>query len=139
MGEEANQLKEHIAETRDELGRNIANLQAKVEHTFDWRAQFRERPMTLLATAFGAGLVLSGMRSRKSTFEQNGMVYTVAEQRRGGMMKGLLIGIAAGKWLFGKSGTGHSKRATGVKGLTAMPRGYEAECSPNVMTSGPAH
>ena len=121
MDEEANQLKEHIAETRDKLGQNIANLQAKVEHTFDWRAQFRERPMMLLATAFGAGVVLSGMLSRKATFKQNGTAYTVAEQRRGGMMKGLFLGIAAGRWLFGKSGTGRSRQATGLKGVTAMP------------------
>jgi hypothetical protein len=38
MGQESTtELKEHIGETRDELGRNLDNLQAKVKHTFTWK------------------------------------------------------------------------------------------------------
>lgn len=59
MGEESRQLKEHIDNTRDELGRNIVELRAKVRRTVDWRAQFQERPLAMVGIAFGAGLALA--------------------------------------------------------------------------------
>jgi hypothetical protein len=61
MGEMANQIQGHIEEQRDQLGRNISDLQEKVKHTFDWRTQMQERPMTVLAVAFAGGALLSAV------------------------------------------------------------------------------
>ena len=74
MGETSDQIERHIQETRNDLGDNFSELEDKVKTAVDWRAQFEERPGTMLALAFGGGIVLSallpsGPRSR-STYDE---------------------------------------------------------------------
>ena len=59
MGETPDQIERHIYEKRSELGENIHELQHKVKNAVDWRAQFDERPWTMIGLAFGGGLLLS--------------------------------------------------------------------------------
>lgn len=61
MGQTSDQIERHIQETRNDLGDNINELQAKVKSATDWRAQVEERPGTMLALAFGGGLLLSAL------------------------------------------------------------------------------
>ena len=65
MGERTDQIERQIAETRGELGDNLGELQNKVKSAVDWRAQFQQRPGTLLAVAFGGGVILLGTDSVK--------------------------------------------------------------------------
>jgi hypothetical protein len=69
MGERTDQIERQIAETRSELSDNVGELQDKVKSAVDWRAQFQEHPGTLLAVAFGGGVVLSAIlpSSRRAT------------------------------------------------------------------------
>jgi hypothetical protein len=71
MGEKSDQIERDIQAQRDELGSNIIELQRKVKGAFDWRVQFEQRPVTMIALALGGGLLLSGLmrgrsRSRRS-------------------------------------------------------------------------
>ena len=59
MGETPDQIERHIYEKRSELGENIHELQHKVKNAVDWRAQFDERPWTMIGLAFGGGLLAS--------------------------------------------------------------------------------
>ncbi|HLZ91600.1 MAG TPA: hypothetical protein VKQ28_07775 [Candidatus Acidoferrum sp.] len=59
MGERPDQIERHIYEQRTELGENINELQQKVKTAVDWRAQFDQRPLTMMGLAFGGGVVLS--------------------------------------------------------------------------------
>ena len=61
MGERTDQIERQIAETRSELTDNVGELQDKVKSAVDWRKQFGERPGSLLAVAFGGGVVLSAI------------------------------------------------------------------------------
>jgi hypothetical protein len=61
MGETTGQIERHIQETRDDLGENFNQLQEKVKTAMDWRAQFDQRPGTILALAFGGGVLLSAL------------------------------------------------------------------------------
>jgi hypothetical protein len=61
MGETSNQIERHIQETRRDLSDNFVELEDKVKTAVDWRAQFEERPGTLLAVAFGGGILLSAL------------------------------------------------------------------------------
>jgi hypothetical protein len=73
MGEKTNQIEQHIREQRNELGQNISELQQKVRDTVDWRAQFEQRPMTMIGLAVGGGLLLSalvGSRSRHRNYNR---------------------------------------------------------------------
>jgi len=68
MGETSDQIERHIQETRNDLGDNFSELEDKVKTAVDWRAQFEERPGTMLALAFGGGVILSALlpSSRRS-------------------------------------------------------------------------
>jgi hypothetical protein len=61
MGERADQIEQQINRTRDDLTENFYELEQKVKTTFDWRSQFEERPGTMMAIAFGGGLLLSAL------------------------------------------------------------------------------
>jgi hypothetical protein len=61
MGETSDQIERHIQETRNDLGDNFSELEEKVKMAVDWRAQFEERPGTMLAIAFGGGVLLSAL------------------------------------------------------------------------------
>jgi hypothetical protein len=61
MGERADEIEQEINRTRGDLNENFSELEEKVRNTFDWRAQFEERPMTFLAVAFGGGLLASAL------------------------------------------------------------------------------
>jgi hypothetical protein len=67
MGDTSDQIERHIQETRNNLGDNFNELQDKVRTAVDWRAQFEEHPMTMMALAFGGGILLSALLpSRRS-------------------------------------------------------------------------
>lgn len=61
MGETSDQIERHIQETRNDLGDNFSELKEKVKTAVDWRAQFEERPRTMMALAFGGGVLLSAL------------------------------------------------------------------------------
>lgn len=61
MGETSDQIERHIQETRNNLGDNFNELEEKVKTAVDWHAQFEERPGTMLAMAFGGGVLLSAL------------------------------------------------------------------------------
>jgi hypothetical protein len=63
MGEKSDQIEQHIRETRNDLSENISELQDKVKTAVDWRAQFEERPGTMIALAFGGGAILAALVS----------------------------------------------------------------------------
>jgi hypothetical protein len=76
MDETSDQIERHIQETRNDLGDNFNELGDKVKKAVDWRAQFGERPGTMLGLAFAGGVILSavlpsGRRSR-STYAGSG-------------------------------------------------------------------
>jgi hypothetical protein len=63
MGEKSDQIERHIRETRSDLSENFSELEDKVKTAVDWRAQFEERPGTMIALAFGGGVMLAGLLS----------------------------------------------------------------------------
>ncbi len=66
MGETADQIERYIREQRNELGRNLSEIQRRVKNSFDWRAQFEQRPMTMIGIALGGGILLSALAGPKS-------------------------------------------------------------------------
>jgi hypothetical protein len=59
MGETSDQIERHIQKTRSDLRDNFSELEEKVKTAVDWRAQFEERPVTMMALAFWGGVFLS--------------------------------------------------------------------------------
>ena len=63
MGETTNQIEGEIAQKRSELGDNLIELKQRAKAAVDWRSQVEKRPGTMLAVAFGGGVVLSALFS----------------------------------------------------------------------------
>jgi hypothetical protein len=101
MGERTDQIERQIAETRGELGDNLGELQNKVKSAVDWRAQFQQRPGTLLAVAFGGGVILSALipsnrpRSRGDVSPRDSAPSKPSDLRKNiDAFTGALIGVA---------------------------------------------
>ena len=61
MGETTNQIEWEIAQQRSELSDNFIALRQRAKAAVDWRTQVEEHPGTMLAVAFGGGIVLSAL------------------------------------------------------------------------------
>ena len=65
MGETTKQIEAHIENTRKDLGANLQEVETRVKAATDWRQHFQARPMTILGIAFGGGVLLATMMSRR--------------------------------------------------------------------------
>ena len=63
MGETTIQIESEIAQKRSELSDNLIELKQRAKAAVNWRSQVEERPGTMLAVAFGGGIVLSALFS----------------------------------------------------------------------------
>src|SRR3569833_1762970 len=61
MGETTNQIEHHIENKRADLRSNLQELESKVHSATDWRHYFRQYTGTMVAAAFGGGVLLSAM------------------------------------------------------------------------------
>ncbi|MBV8808980.1 MAG: hypothetical protein JO033_09920 [Acidobacteriaceae bacterium] len=111
MGEKSDQIEREIVTERGQLGRNLNELQSKVQEVTDWRLQFQKRPMLMLGVAAGGGLLLASLSGRKSRsrphYARAGDGVHEYEHRRGTELqknkaletfdniKGAMIGVAA--------------------------------------------
>ena len=59
MGERSDEIEEQISRTREDLRDNLNELEDRVRGALDWRRQFEERPLTMLAAALGGGMLLA--------------------------------------------------------------------------------
>ena len=110
MGQTTEQIEAHIEHTRDDLGSNLHELEAKVKSITDWKYHFQTKPMTMLGVAFGGGILVATMLGgRKSRRRYTNHVAGV-EPRAGTTyqkhkaletwdnIKGALIGVAAARF-----------------------------------------
>ena len=58
MGENTNQIEQEIRARREDLGRNLNELEDKAREMADWHTHYRNHSAAFLSVAFGAGVVL---------------------------------------------------------------------------------
>jgi len=73
MDEKPDKIVQHIESKRNELGRNLDELQNKVRETTDWRNQFDKHPYILMGAALGGGMLLSSMMGSSSSRSRGDM------------------------------------------------------------------
>ncbi len=61
MGQEPNEIKQHIDAQREQLGENLQILQREVRRATDWRTWVERKPLGVLGALFAGGLWL-GLR-----------------------------------------------------------------------------
>jgi len=57
VASKAGEIRQDIYREREALGEDLAELQAKVRRTADWREQFRRNTVTMLSGAFAGGML----------------------------------------------------------------------------------
>ncbi len=67
MDEKSDQIINHIESQRDQLGRNLQELETRVKRTTDWRTYWENNPMLLIGAALGGGVLLGAMLGGKSS------------------------------------------------------------------------
>ena len=65
MAERPDQIEQHIASTRHQLGNNLHELEDKVKQAADWRTYYERNPMMMVGLAFGGGVLLASMMGGK--------------------------------------------------------------------------
>jgi len=66
MDERPDQIIGHIEAQRDQLGRNLNELETRVRQSTDWRTYYDRNPMLMMGAALGGGLLLGSMVGSKS-------------------------------------------------------------------------
>lgn len=61
MDEKPDQIMNHIESQRDQLGRNLNELESRVKSATDWRTQFDKNPMLMMGVAVGGGILLGSI------------------------------------------------------------------------------
>ncbi|HLJ48645.1 MAG TPA: hypothetical protein VKU01_21665 [Bryobacteraceae bacterium] len=61
MDEESVQIIKHIAEKREELGDNLAELEQRVRYATDWRTYFARQPWLMIGASALGGLLLAAL------------------------------------------------------------------------------
>jgi hypothetical protein len=61
MGQRTDQIENQIENKREDLKTNLEELQTRVKTATDWRHYFAEHTGTMLAAAFGGGVLLATM------------------------------------------------------------------------------
>ena len=109
MGERADQIEREINRTRDDLSGNFHELEQRVKTTFDWRSQFEERPGTMMAIAFGGGVLLSALLPTRRS----------RHQRNNGKDNGSSRNLSGSTSGYGPKAGGNGRPSTTVEVITA--------------------
>ena len=67
MGQTTDQIEHQIENKREDLKTNLEELQTRVKTATDWRHYFAEHTGTMIAAAFGGGVLLAAMVSGRGT------------------------------------------------------------------------
>jgi hypothetical protein len=70
VGTTTHQIEAHIDATRQALGSNLHELDARLRAAAHWKQHYRSSPATWLGAAFGGGAVLSALFSRRGSSHQ---------------------------------------------------------------------
>jgi len=75
MGHTTDQIEDQIENKREDLKSNLQELESRVKTATDWRHYFAEHTGTMIAAAFGGGVLLATMlggRSNRTSLSQAG-------------------------------------------------------------------
>jgi hypothetical protein len=110
MGQRTDQIENQIEDKREDLKSNLQELETRVKTAPDWRHYFAEHTGTMIAAAFGGGVLLAAMlggRSDRASRSQAGDSEPVRQWRTGtkhevleniDSIKSALVGAAATKF-----------------------------------------
>jgi hypothetical protein len=66
VGQTTDQIESQIESQRQDLKSNLQELETRVKSATDWRAYFKAHSGTLIAAAFGGGVLVSALIGKRS-------------------------------------------------------------------------
>ncbi len=102
MGESVDRIEQYIAQQRQDCRDNVAELQQRASRSVDWRAHCEERPLTMVALAFGGGVLLSTLLGGHRPRSEDPLPEADAgrvDDSPWAPLKGALVGLAASRLL----------------------------------------
>ena len=66
MGQTTDQIESQIGSKREDLKSNLQELETRVKTATDWRHYFAQHTGTMIAAAFGGGVLLAAMLGGRS-------------------------------------------------------------------------
>ena len=143
MGETTGQIESHIANKRADLHSNLKELESKVKSATDWRQYFQKHTGTMVAAAFGGGIMISALARKRSptpvTASSASQVPSATQRaERNGTheiletwdtIKTALVGVAATKFkgMLGEVVPGFSEHLTKTEANKGGPNVRSAE------------
>jgi len=118
MDEKPDEIMNHIDTQRQELGRNLNELESRVKGATDWRMQFDKNPMLMMGVALGGGVLLGTMvggkrSSNRSSYNSSSRNYTSSTMRS--------AGLGATAYGLSSSGSGSGSGASSSSSSTSSP------------------
>ena len=82
MGQRTDQIENQIENKREDLKSNLQELESRVKTATDWRHYFAEHTGTMIAAAFGGGVLLAAMLGGRSSRASLSQVSSSADSPR---------------------------------------------------------
>jgi hypothetical protein len=128
MDEKPDQIIGHIEAKRDELGRNLSELEDKVRRTTDWRTHFDKNPMLILGAALGGGMLVGSMVGGSSSRSHTRGIRPRKSFKYSGSSTGSTSGSSTGS-TSGSSTGSTSGSSTGSTSGSSTGSGYYTPAS----------
>jgi len=96
MGQTTDQIENQIENKREDLKANLEELESRVKTATDWRHYFAEHTGTMIAAAFGGGVLLATMlggRSNRASLSDPGGSTETAYRRGTGTKREVLENV----------------------------------------------
>ena len=87
----AEEIRQHIADSRNSITGTVDRLSDRIQQTFDWRTYVADHPLATLSIAAGAGCLLAGIFRPRDTPSER-------------MMKALADNVEAGDFYWRRGG-----------------------------------
>src|SRR4051812_42728171 len=135
MDEKPDQIIGHIEAQRDELGRNLSELESRVRETTDWRTHYERNPMLVLGAALGGGILLGtmvggGTRSSSRKTSKSRSRYT------GSPSMGLMGSTSSGDDTSRSSSSSYYSPSSSSSSSSYNPSSSASSYSPSSSSSG---
>ncbi|MFN7927925.1 MAG: DUF3618 domain-containing protein [Blastocatellia bacterium] len=70
LGRSSEEIRQHIAATRESITETVDELSSRVQRTFDWKTYISDYPLAAAGVAAGVGLMLGYLVHRRATPEE---------------------------------------------------------------------
>jgi hypothetical protein len=132
MDEKPDEIMSHIESQRDQLGRNLNELESRVKGATDWRLQFDKNPMMMMGVAVGGGILLGslvGGAARKRSSSTNRASWSSSSRNYGSNPGATSSG---GSYTGASYGSGTPSYGSGVSNLSSAGSSSSSYSSPAV-------